>query len=71
MVMVGLELLLGEPGGETFSLTGGSSSFRINEVMSNPLKGFCSVLVGEMSLVSTVSWVGLGAGLGRSEKISE
>ena len=65
-VMVGLELLLGEQGGEVFTLTGGSSSFLISEVMSKPLKGFCSVvLLGEMSLLSS-SWQGLRAGLGRS-----
>ena len=64
--MVGLELLLGEQGGEVFTLTGGSSSFLISEVMSKPLKGFCSVvLLGEMSLLSS-SWQGLRAGLGRS-----
>ena len=66
LVMVGLELLLGEQGGEVFTLTGGSSSFLISEVMSKPLKGFCSVvLLGEMSLLSS-SWQGLRAGLGRS-----
>ena len=64
--MVGLELLLGEQGGEVFTLTGGSSSFLISEVMSKPLKGFCSVvLLGEISLLSS-SWQGLRAGLGRS-----
>ena len=64
--MVGLELLLGEQGGEVFTLTGGSSSFLISEVMSKPLKGFCSVvLLGEMSLLSS-SWQGLRAGLGKS-----
>ena len=66
LVMVGLELLLGEQGGEVFTLTGGSSSFLISEVMSKPLKGFCSVvLLGEISLLSS-SWQGLRAGLGRS-----
>ena len=66
LVMVGLELLLGEQGGEVFTLTGGSSSFLISEVMSKPLKGFCSVvLLGEMSLLSS-SWQGLRAGLGKS-----
>ena len=66
MVMVGLELLLGEEGGEAFTRAGGSSSFLISEVMSNPLKGFCSVvLLGEMSLRCS-SWLGLLAGLGRS-----
>ena len=66
LVMVGLELLFGEEGGETFSLAGGSSSFLISEVMSKPLKGFCSVvLLGEMSFLSS-SWLGLWAGLGRS-----
>ena len=66
LVMVGLELLFGEEGGETLSLAGGSSSFLMSEVMSNPLKGFCSVvLLGEMSFLSS-SWLGLWAGLGRS-----
>ena len=66
LVMVGLELLLGEEGGEVFTLAGGSSSFLISEVISNPLKGFCSVvLLGEMSFLSR-SWLGLMAGLGRS-----
>ena len=66
LVMVGLELLLGEEGGETFTLAGGSSSFLINEVMSNPLKGFCSVvLLGEISFLCS-SWLGLWAGLGSS-----
>ena len=66
LVMVGLELLLGEEGGEVFTLAGGSSSFLMREVMSNPLKGFCSVvLLGEISFRSS-SWLGLLAGLGRS-----
>ena len=63
--MVGLELLLGEEGGEVFTLTGGSSSFLISEVMSKPLNGFWSVVLGEISFRSS-SWLGLRAGLGRS-----
>ena len=66
LVMVGLELLLGEQGGDSFTLAGGSSSFLMSEVMSNPLKGFWSeVLLGELSFRSS-SWLGLRAGLGRS-----
>lgn len=70
LVIVGLELLLGDDGGDTLTLTGGSSSFLIKEVMSKPLKGFCSVLVGDISL-SSLSWLGLRAGLGRSVMISQ
>ena len=51
---VGLVLLLGEAGGdmETLSLMIGSSSFLMSEVMSKPRKGFCSVLVGDINLLS-------------------
>ena len=70
LVMVGLELLLGEEGGDTFSFTGGSSSFLMREVMSKPLKGFWSVVLGgDISLSSSV--LGLRAGLGRSVMISQ
>ena len=58
LVIVGLELLLGEEGGDTFSFTGGSSSFLMREVMSKPLNGFWSgSLVGDDSLLSlSFSW---------------
>ena len=51
---VGLVLLLGEAGGdiETLSLMTGSSSFLMSEGMSKPRKGFCSVLVGDINLLS-------------------
>jgi hypothetical protein len=77
---VGLELV-GEDGGDddffwlgqsSFCLAfGGSSSFLINEVISNPLNGFCSVvLVGDINLLSD-SWTGLLAGLLMSEMIRQ
>ena len=57
--MVGLELSVGGPGREPESLAdsvlaGASSSFLISEVMSNPLKGFCSLVVraGDINLLS-------------------
>ena len=58
--MVGLELLVGEPGREPESLAdsvlaGASSSFLISEVMSNPRNnGFCSLVVrvGDINLLS-------------------
>ena len=71
---------MGEEGSEHFFLLvsssfslgfGGSSSFLINEVISNPLNGFCSVvLVGDINLLSD-SWTGLLAGLLMSETIRQ
>ena len=69
---------MGEEGSEHFFVTssfclafGGSSSFLINEVISNPLNGFCSVvLVGDINLLSD-SWTGLLAGLLMSETIRQ
>ena len=73
---MGLEFV-GEDGGVDFfgssiCLTfGGSSSFLINEVISNPLNGFCSVVVvGDINLLSG-SWMGLLAGLLISEMIRQ
>ena len=69
---------MGEEGSEHFFARspfclafGGSSSFLINEVISNPLNGFCSVvLVGDINLLSD-SWTGLLAGLLMSETIRQ
>ena len=65
---VGLELLLGEWGdlGGDWGVgvfLESSSSFLINEVISNPLNGFCCsvVLVGDINLLCE-SWTGLLAG---------
>lgn len=69
---VGLELVGDDGGVFSFGLAfGGSSSFLINEVISNPLNGFCSVvLVGDINLLSD-SWIGLLAGLLMSEMIRQ